>query len=774
VPTQGFDDLMVRLALHCLDSAGQERVTQLIAQNSGGDAAARRPFQLDGDHPTAVLKSNAFEIDCPSEAITFELKSWPATAVWQWVRTQTAGKNVVAVPYKGQVFALGAVDEIRACFGDNIKDRPQRTPLFGGALRHEDGAITSLLREALVRSMVNGTTLHSDGSRELWASDTARPEQLQGSSYNVCNSVHLTLRQLDKHAYLILKPSLKVFARDGQLAPPEAAKALKQRILGYQHNKEFNDAVNSWRQTLFTTDAPQKTYEYPPACASPFRFSIRKAPAFAEILGNKGMPTISVKPSLRVFLKQGGIEIGEPQLLFANRTGKGMARDAHPVRGILNNRPFDFPLTQQQLSPEIRIGVVCPKAETKQLQAYLQSAAKNIAPGKYEADYLPAYPGFAKAFGVELVAADPASNGWAVCPEPTGTNERAQTLDVARNINRCIDMLQASYSPHVVLIFFPDRWARLRAFATDTERFDVHDFVKASSVQRGIGTQFLDQSTLADTLQCRVWWWLSLAFYVKAMRTPWVLDGLDRDSAFVGLGMSVDSTRERGRHVVMGCSHIYSSRGEGLQYRLSQVENPVFFGRNPFLSRDDARRIGEQIRELFFEARSALPKRVVIHKRTRFTKDEQLGLKEGLSGVADIEMLEVVIDDTLRYIASNVDGKGNLHEDNYPVRRGSVVRLDDFSALLWVHGVTSAISTGRRYYQGKRRIPAPLVLRRHCGQSDLRQLAEEILGLSKMNWNTFDLYTKLPATVQSCNEIARIGSLLQAFHPKAYDFRLFI
>ena len=72
------------------------------------------------------------------------------------------------------------------------------------------------------------------------------------------------------------------------------------------------------------------------------------------------------------------------------------------------------------------------------------------------------------------------------------------------------------------------------------------------------------------------------------------------------------------------------------------------------------------------------------------------------------------------------------------------------------------------------RIPAPLVLRRHCGRSDLRELAEEILGLSKMNWNTFDLYTKLPATVQSSNEIARIGSLLQAFHPRAYDYRLFI
>jgi argonaute-like protein implicated in RNA metabolism and viral defense len=267
-------------------------------------------------------------------------------------------------------------------------------------------------------------------------------------------------------------------------------------------------------------------------------------------------------------------------------------------------------------------------------------------------------------------------------------------------------------------------------------------------------------------------WWLRAGF--EAMRTPWVLDGLDQDSAFVGLGMSVDSTRDRGNQIVTGCSHIYSSRGEGLQYRLSQVENPVYFGKNPFLSREDARRIGEQTRELFFESRSALPNRVVIHKRTRFTKDEQQGLREGLSGVPQIEMLEIVIDDTLRYVASAVDGRGMLHEDNYPVRRGSVVRLDDFTALLWVHGVTSAISGGRRYYQGKRRIPAPLSIRRHAGQSDIKDLAEEILGLSKMNWNTFDLYTKLPATVQSSNEIARIGSLLQPFRPRAYDYRLFI
>jgi hypothetical protein len=765
---------MVRLALHCLNPTGQTQVARIIAENAGGAESQRAAFRIEGNQATGVVKSNAFEIECPSEAISFELKKWPTESVWKWVRDQVDGKEVVAVPFKGQIVALGAIDDIKVCFGDNIKDLPQRTPLWDGSLRYEDGAITLLLREALVRSMVLATGLNADGSRELWSSDNPRQEQLDGERYNAFESVHVSLRQIENRAFLVLKPSIKVLLLSGELAPREKANPIKLRILGYQHNKEFNEAVNLWRRVLLGSDSAQKTYEYPPGSGSPFRFLIRKAPAFAEVFGSREMRPVNLQPRFRALIKQRGIEISEPELLFANRSGAGTARDPHPVRGILNNRPFDFPLTSQQISPEIRIGIVCPKAETGPLQAYLQNLCRQILPSTQESDYLPPFPGFSKAFGVELLTAEPGTNGWAICSEPTGPNDRANSIEVARNINRSIEILQTSYAPHVVLVFFPERWCRFRGYNSMDERFDVHDFVKASSVQRGIGTQFLDQSTLSDRLQCRVWWWLSLAFYVKAMRTPWVLEGLDRDSAFVGLGVSVDNTRERGRHVVMGCSHIYSSRGEGLQYRLSQVENPVFFGKHPFLSRDDARRIGEQIRELFFESRSSLPKRVVIHKRTRFTKDEQQGLREGLSGVTQIEMLEIVIDDTLRYIASAVDSNGMLHEDNYPVRRGSVVRLDDFTALLWVHGVTSAISGGRRYYQGKRRIPAPLTIRRHCGQSDLRELAEEILGLSKMNWNTFDLYTRLPATVQSSNEIARIGSLLQSFHPRAYDYRLFI
>jgi argonaute-like protein implicated in RNA metabolism and viral defense len=302
----------------------------------------------------------------------------------------------------------------------------------------------------------------------------------------------------------------------------------------------------------------------------------------------------------------------------------------------------------------------------------------------------------------------------------------------------------------------------------------VHDFVKAYAVQRGVTTQFLTEDTLSDSQQCRVWWWLSLALYVKGMRTPWVLDALDEDTAFVGLGFSIDRNAEKGAHVVLGCSHIYSSRGEGLQYRLTKVEDPIIRGKNPFMSRDDARRTGETIRQLFFEGRIKLPQRVVLHKRTPFLRDERDGLLDGLGGVAAIDMLEIQEDHALRYVPSMSHRDGTIDEDNYPVRRGTVIKLDDFTALLWVHGATAAVKPRFKYFLGKRRIPTPLALRRHAGATPLDQLCSEILGLSKMNWNTFDLYTKFPATLQSSGEIARIGSLLQRVGASSCDYRLFI
>ena len=44
------------------------------------------------------------------------------------------------------------------------------------------------------------------------------------------------------------------------------------------------------------------------------------------------------------------------------------------------------------------------------------------------------------------------------------------------------------------------------------------------------------------------------------------------------------------------------------------------------------------------------------------------------------------------------------------------MKLDDYTALVWVHGATTTLNPRHKYFQGKRRIPAPLTVRRHAGR----------------------------------------------------------
>ena len=424
-----------------------------------------------------------------------------------------------------------------------------------------------------------------------------------------------------------------------------------------------------------------------------------------------------LKPDKVKLLNQSGLQLPEPPLVFARRGDQpGVAHDVHPIRGILDNRPFDYPLTERRLAADVSLGVVCPGAEQDAFSSYLCGLQQTHRPTRIERDYLPDFPSFSNAFGLPMRIPRPGEAGWTVCREPNPRcNQKDGTLELARNIRTCIDSVRASSPAGPIVICIPDRWSEWRGFAADAERLDLHDFIKAYCVHKGIPTQFLEEHTLRNSYKCRIAWWLSLALYVKSMRTPWVLDSLDPGTAFVGLGFSIDQGAQPGQHVVVGCSHIYSAKGEGLQYRLAKVDSPVVRRGNPFLDLEDARRVGNDIRQLFFEAMLRLPERVVIHKRTPFGHDECQGLVQGLSGIKSIDMIEITVEENVRYLASILNSSGDLREDGYPVRRGTTVCLDPSTALLWAHGVTTAIDPTLKYYQGKRRIPAPLRLRRYLG-----------------------------------------------------------
>ena len=773
IPTQGFDDLLIRLALHCLNDEQLEKARSIIAESIKDLKTQRAPFSVNGFDICGLIKSNAFEVECPSEVFEFDLKKWPSKNVWKWLKGITNQHRIIAVPFR-KVLCLGLLDEIKDAFGNTIFGSINRTPISEDDTKFEDGAVVSLMRQALLNSMASKANLNTDGKNRLWVK---RPyKTLQEGNYRclIYEAAVLFLRKIGGRLYIILKPTIVVKDTSENILPVEVINKIKLSILGWQHNKLFNQAMDRWRKRLFT-ETPHTVFEYPPDCNSSFCFKVRHTPIFASISSNNRYRKIVLDDKIKHHVKHAGILLDEPKLIFSSRQSSKLIKDPHPLRGLVNNRPYDYSLTQHGLATVVSIGVICPSSESKLLLSYLHKSQIRHSPSNTERDYLLDFMGFDKAFGLPLEFPQPGDSSWVICPElDYNLDGKSGSLELSRILTQAISTIDAVCKPNVVLIFIPTRWKKWTGFETEKEKFDLHDFTKAYCVQRGIATQFLEQKTLEDQYQCRIWWWLSLALYVKAMRTPWVLDSIDPDTAFVGLGFSVVRKAEKGKHVVLGCSHIYNAHGEGLQFRLSKIENPVIVKDNPFMSRDDARRVGETIRHLFYESRMKLPNRVVIHKLTRFRKDEREGLQEGLSGINEIDMLEINIDSALRYVSSVPKREGRFDEDNFPVKRGTAIILDDYTVLLWIHGSTDSVKQGRRYYQGKRRIPAPIVLRRYAGKSDLSVVAQEILGLSKMDWNSADLYSKLPATVYSSKKISQIGTLLHRFNSVSYDYRLFI
>ena len=164
---------------------------------------------------------------------------------------------------------------------------------------------------------------------------------------------------------------------------------------------------------------------------------------------------------------------------------------------------------------------------------------------------------------------------------------------------------------------------------------------------------------------------------------------------------------------------------------------------------------------------------MVVHKRTPFRKEEIDGLVKCLSsaGINDIELLEINYEDNVRCFEFSRD----FSIDGFPVRRGLCFPLNANSMLLYTHGIAPSIrNPSYKYIQGGKTIPLPLKVVKHYGSGDMAQIATEILGLTKMNWNSFGLYSKLPCTIESSNEIARIGWLLSQYEGAIFDYRFFM
>lgn len=466
----------------------------------------------------------------------------------------------------------------------------------------------------------------------------------------------------------------------------------------------------------------------------------------------------------------------EPALLFhPDREGD---TDVHPLRGLRQYGPYSRSHNFKLRDP-INVAVLCP-AGTLPKVVKLFAELRSVQGPKERRQYLQDFDGFSKVFGIGLDCPT-CPQDERVCELPTRQLEAAlkesePQHQVAEIILSGVRHLAAKkHTFDVLVVYLPDWLApAFRSPAEDlSSDFDLHDTLKAVCAVQGLPVQVLNDDALTYFCRCSVAWRLSLAMYTKVGGIPWKLAGFESRHAYVGLSYCLRKGTEP--QFVTCCSQIFDAEGTNLRFLLYESQDGLYEGKNPYLSRQDMRRVMARTIDLYQRQKGAPPTRLVVHKTTPFRRDEIDGCVDALGLVDDLELLTVTESTPWHAVKLDAprDGGRKGVPANYPVERGTVLPLGAFEYALWTQGNASGIGTGSYFKEG-RGIPHPFLVTRHLGTGGAHASARELLGLTKMNWNNDSLYDRRPVTLSYASVLARMVKRLGTLSSTPYDFRFFM
>lgn len=286
---------------------------------------------------------------------------------------------------------------------------------------------------------------------------------------------------------------------------------------------------------------------------------------------------------------------------------------------------------------------------------------------------------------------------------------------------------------------------------------DFHDLLKAYSLGWGIPLQVIRSTTWESTrrtaksesrrsssLQDEATraWNLHTALYYKAGGVPWRMrrQSADLDSLYVGVSFFHSTDRNE---VHTSVAQVFDERGEGVVVRGGPAARKKT-DRQPHLRRSDAEELLGTALDAYQREHHNFPARVVLHKTSQFDDEEVAGF-EAATDQRHIRHLELL------WIVDASEGTRLFRNGTYPVLRGTFATIGEQRHILYTRGSVDLY----RVYPGMY-IPAPLGIRPAMTEHSIEWLAEEILALSKMNWNQSQLDGRLPITLSASKKVAKI------------------
>ena len=477
----------------------------------------------------------------------------------------------------------------------------------------------------------------------------------------------------------------------------------------------------------------------------------------------------------------------EPRLDFGHG---GSHQD--PRAGIADYGPVD--LGTSAAPTRIRVGLVGPAEAISGARGWLErcrtpieAKANNRHPRLFQG-----FPGFdtERSFRSELVLDDTWTR-----TIPKRQLGRILTKPVNLATAECVDLYRREIADlndkgavDVIVVARPDELqddipntttgASNKEHAStkvDAARVDFHDLLKASSLGCGPPLQVMRSTTWdpsRETAKSRSRrspsiqdeatraWNLHTALYYKAGGVPWRVQrhSADLDSLYVGV--SFFHSTDRGE-VHTSVAQVFDERGEGVVVRGGPAARHKE-DRQPHLRRPDAEDLLGTALDTYQREHYHFPARVVLHKTSQFDDEELTGF-EAAADQRHIRHLELL------WIVDASEGTRLFRNGDHPVLRGTFATIAERRHILYTRGSVDLY----RVYPGMY-IPTPLGIRPAMTEQSIETLAEEILALSKMNWNQSQLDGRLPITLSASKKVARILKNLPDEQPASSRYAMYM
>lgn len=491
--------------------------------------------------------------------------------------------------------------------------------------------------------------------------------------------------------------------------------------------------------------------------------------------------------------------LSEPELQF------GVDKHVDIRFGIMNNFVFDF---NSPIAPKnIKVGIVGTNETIEGSRKWLERCKSEI-PAKYsnQPNLFPKFPGFCleEAFQSSLILDSRL--------ERAIPNHVIESIMDQRNLNKSIeDLVNLFFEnieylseisdvvicalPEVMIDFFlqqiPENEAGEVNKLDDLEneedenpkkvekntnlyKIDFHDMLKAKGMAVNIPIQILLPSTYDESKRRKKSkntsilrsnqdeatraWNLHTAIYYKAKGIPWRLVKNPSDFTTCYIGIAFYKTLDQMK-LLTSIAQVFDERGEGIIVRggmakLSKDDRQVH------LSANDAFDLMSSGINQYKKEHGNYPARIVVHKSSIHNEEEKDGFMQAVQSF-NIDRVDLI---SIRPSLTRLFRTGA-----YPPLRGTLLNLDNRNSILYSHGSVNFFATYPGLY-----VPRSLHLQFDKKEQTQRFLAQEILALTKMNWNNTQFDGREPITLRAAYQVSGILKYIGLNDPIIPNYRYYM